>query len=191
MQRLFMETETTNRIKPIKYPIPVIGFVAYSGTGKTTLLTQLLPELKAHGLRVAVIKHAHHSFELDQPGKDSMRLRQSGADQILITSRHRTALIKEHINQYAEPYLEEALSMICPDQLDLILVEGFKHAPMPKIELHRVVLGNPFLYLHDPNIIAIATDQEIPLEHAEKLIQFALDDVKKIADFIITSFINT
>jgi molybdopterin-guanine dinucleotide biosynthesis protein B len=186
-----IETEPVGIIRPAVYPIPLIGFAAYSGTGKTTLLTKLLPLLKAYGLRVAVIKHAHHSFELDQSGKDSMRLRQSGADPMLIASRQRTAFIKEHRDNRAEPRLSEALAMICTKQVDLVLVEGFKHEPIPKIELHRCALRKPFLYLQDPNIIAVASDCELPPEHSERLAHFSLDDVEKIADFIVASFITT
>lgn len=186
-----MKTEPTSIAKTINYPVPLIGFAAYSGTGKTTLLTKLLPQLKARGLRVAVVKHAHHSFEIDQSGKDSMRIRQAGADQILVASRHRTALIKEHHDKREEPCLEEALSLICPDEVDLVLVEGFKHTAIPKIELHRCALKQPFLYLHDHNIIALVSDCELPPKHSEKLPHFSLEQTQAIADFIVTQQVKS
>ena len=142
----------------IHYPLPLLGFCAYSGTGKTTLLRQLLPLLKNQGLRVGVVKHAHHSFDIDQPGKDSYELRRAGADQMLVASRQRIALVMESRTPQTEPELEEALAVLQPDRLDLVLVEGFKHAAIPKIELHRPSLGKPLLYPQDKHIIAVASD---------------------------------
>ncbi|MFZ0469275.1 MAG: molybdopterin-guanine dinucleotide biosynthesis protein MobB [Thiogranum sp.] len=140
---------------------PVLGFAAYSGTGKTTLLIQLLPELKAEGLRIGMIKHAHHSFDVDKPGKDSYELRKAGAEQMLIASQQRWALMREY-SQPREPVLEELITQLDRDQLDLILVEGFRSVPFPKIELHRPSTGNPLLHPRDSSIIAIASDE--PLE---------------------------
>lgn len=140
------------------YPLPVVGFCAFSGTGKTTLLTHLLPLLKERGLRIGVVKHAHHLFDIDQPGKDSYELRRAGADQMLVASRNRMARIEEFRTPRNEPSLEESLSALDPNRLDLVLVEGFKHERYPKIELHRPDLGRPLLFLSDPDIIAIATD---------------------------------
>ncbi|MGW8311208.1 MAG: molybdopterin-guanine dinucleotide biosynthesis protein MobB [Thiogranum sp.] len=140
---------------------PVLGFAAYSGTGKTTLLIQLLPKLKAEGLRIGMIKHAHHSFEVDKPGKDSYELRKAGAEQMLIASQQRWALMHDY-PQPREPVLTELIAQLDRDQLDLILVEGFRSVPFPKIELHRPSTGNPLLHPQDSSIIAIATDE--PLE---------------------------
>ncbi len=141
-------------------PFPVIGFAARSGTGKTTLLTRLLPLLSAHGLRVGMIKHSHHDFEIDKPGKDSYRLREAGAQQLLIASPHRTVWIGEN-PQPREPLLEELLERLAKDSLDLVLVEGFRHVAFPKIELHRAATGKPLLYPDDSSIIAIASDEPL------------------------------
>ncbi|HKQ31460.1 MAG TPA: molybdopterin-guanine dinucleotide biosynthesis protein B, partial [Burkholderiales bacterium] len=140
-----------------QFPVPLLGIAAYSGTGKTTLLRQLLPLLRAHGLRVAIVKHAHHSFDTDIPGKDSYELRKAGATQMLVASRHRWALVAE-TGDDAEPNLEKLLSRLDHTNLDLVLVEGFKSERFRKIELHRPSLGNPLLHPLDQSIIAIATD---------------------------------
>ena len=146
----------------IGHPIPVIGFAAYSGTGKTTLLKELLRMLKARGLRVGVIKHAHHSFDTDIPGKDSYELRHAGATQMLIASSQRWALVTERLDNKV-PRLASLLDQLSLDSLDLILVEGFKAEKFPKIELHRASTGNPLLCLKDPTIIAVATDAPLPI----------------------------
>ncbi len=165
---------------------PVLGFCAYSGTGKTTLLTKLLPLLKAEGLRIAVIKHAHHLFDIDQPGKDSYQLREAGADQMVIASRRRIAAITEFRTERSEPDLKEALACVDSRQLDLILVEGFKAEPFPKIELHRASLGKPLMYPHDPDIIAIASD--IPVDAADPVLpQLDLNDPAAIARFVLNT----
>ncbi|MFI3137505.1 MAG: molybdopterin-guanine dinucleotide biosynthesis protein B [Methylococcaceae bacterium] len=137
--------------------VPIIGFAAYSGTGKTTLLTQLIPQLKQQGLRVGLIKHSHHSFDIDHPGKDSFRLREAGAATVMLVSSRRRAIMTEFA-QATDPDLDEQLSALNQSQLDIILVEGFKQAAFPKIELYRPVLNHPLLYPTDANIIAIATD---------------------------------
>jgi molybdopterin-guanine dinucleotide biosynthesis protein MobB len=136
---------------------PVLGFAAWSGTGKTTLLAQVLPLLRRSGLRVGVIKHAHHDFEIDTPGKDSYQLRKAGADHVLIASDQRWALLHDY-PETREPRLESLLSILPRDQLDLVLVEGFRHLPFPRIELHRAVTGKPLLFHGDPHIIAVASD---------------------------------
>ena len=144
---------------------PLLGFAAYSGTGKTTLLEQLIPALKQNNIHVALIKHTHHEkFDIDHPGKDSYRLRKAGADQILVASAKRWALMVEHpdklLQQKPEPNLSELLIHLDLDKIDLILVEGFKHEAISKIELHRPQLQKPILQPDDPNIIAIATDEQ-------------------------------
>ena len=166
----------------IDYPIPLLGIIAYSGTGKTTLLTKLLPILKAEGLRIAVVKHAQHQFEIDHPHKDSYELRKSGASQMLVASRGRMALIAE-TDDRSEPDLQSTLPHLDHRALDLVLVEGFKHAPIQKIELHRPQLGRPLLCLTDPNIIAIATDEAI-CSLPEGLPVLDLNQPETIANFI-------
>ncbi len=138
--------------------IPVIGICAYSGTGKTTLLSQLIPYMKNMGLRLSVIKHGHHAVEIDKPGKDSFIYREVGADEVIIASRNRIAMIRERPHRQDEPSLEEALQCIQPNSSDLILVEGYKQEAFPKIELIRPILGHPLLFPVDPNVIAIACD---------------------------------
>jgi molybdopterin-guanine dinucleotide biosynthesis protein B len=174
----------------IAFGLPLVGFAAYSGTGKTTLLLQLLPLLKARGLRVAMVKHAHHSFEVDQPGKDSMRLRQAGADQMLIASSKRVALIKEYPKGQPEPRLPELLAMLAPDDIDLVLVEGFKREPIPKIELHRAELGQPYLYPQDPHIIALASDADAAPEDAAGIPHLPLQEPARIAKFILRQVVE-
>ncbi len=161
---------------------PVIGFVAPSGSGKTTLLQKLVPILKDRGLRVGYLKHAHHTFALDVPGKDSYQLRAAGADQILLASRERWALQSEQGDNGKDPSLEKMLQRFDADRLDLILVEGFKHAAYPKIEIHRTTMGKPPLYPEDPNIIAVVTDHNLPGgDHPPRL---PLEDPAAIADFV-------
>ncbi len=170
--------------------IPYIGFAAYSGTGKTTLLSKIIPLLKEKGLRIGVIKHAHHGFDLDAPKKDSYVLRDSGADTLLITSPKCTAIIQEHPDQKKEPTLEDALSTIPIEGLDLLLIEGFKHADFPKIELHREALNKPYMYPTDTNIIAIATDHELDTDDAtnKTLLHFDLNQPQQIANFILATY---
>lgn len=141
------------------FPKPILGFIAYSGTGKTTLLEQLIPRLRAHGVRVALLKHAHHDFDIDHPNKDSYRLRKAGASQVMVASRQRWALITELEESPEEPQLNELLKHLDPGQFDLLLVEGFKHEAYPKIELQRRSLGKPSLYPNDSTIIALACDE--------------------------------
>ena len=161
--------------------IPVLGFVAWSGTGKTTLLRRLIPLLREQGLRMGVIKHAHHTFEMDRPGKDSYELRKAGADRVLVGSRQRYALLVEHERQ-DEPMLADLLPHMQTEGLDLILVEGFKHERFPKVELHRSALARPLLFPEDDAIIAIATDSA--LDPAPSLPVLDLNDVPAIADFV-------
>ncbi len=166
----------------IQYPLPLLGFCGFSGTGKTTLLSHLLPLLRAQGLRVGMVKHAHEGFDIDHPGKDSQRLREAGAMQMLIASRRRIAWIEELPLQESEPRLTEVLGALDPSRLDLVLVEGFKSESFPKIELHRQVLGQPLIYPSDPYIIAIATDT--PLLQHDTPPQLDLNRPEMIARFI-------
>ncbi|HED17546.1 MAG TPA: molybdopterin-guanine dinucleotide biosynthesis protein B [Gammaproteobacteria bacterium] len=164
---------------------PLLGFAAYSGTGKTTLLEQLIPLLRQQGLRIALIKHAHHAFDIDQPGKDSYRLREAGASQVLIASSQRSALITENAAP-KEPRLEDLLSRLDTDQVDLVLVEGFRHVRFAKIELHRQALDKPWLHTEDDSIIAIASD--LPAETNRKLPQLDLNQPGEIVSFIMKHF---
>jgi len=165
---------------------PVLGFAAFSGTGKTTLLRQLLPLLKAHGLRIGMIKHAHHRFEIDIPGKDSYELRKAGANQMLITSGHRWALMVDREVE-DDPKLQEAIDQLNQSELDLILVEGFKHETFPKIELHRPAVGKPLIYPNDPDIIAVATDGDLPEDIELPVLD--INNVQGIADFVLSRFL--
>jgi L-fuculose-phosphate aldolase len=162
--------------------IPVLGFAAYSGTGKTTLLKQLIPRLRAQGLRLALIKHAHHDFDLDTPGKDSYELRKAGASQVLIASHKRWVLLHEN-DTAMDPPLQAMLERIDQKAFDLLLVEGFKHETIAKIELHRSALKRPLLYPEDASVIAVASDA--PLPQTSALPQLDLNDVDAIAAFVI------
>ncbi len=162
--------------------LPIVGFAAFSGTGKTTLLKKLLPLLSAHGLRVGIVKHAHHSFEMDKPGKDSYELRKSGAAQMLIASRARWALVVERARD-REPRLDEVLLELDQAALDLILVEGFKDERFAKIELHRPSMRRPLLCRDDDAIIAVATDAA--LGDTGNLPQLDLNRPEAIATFIV------
>ena len=173
----------------ISFPLPLLGFCAYSGTGKTTLLTSLLPLLKQEGLRVGMVKHAHHRFDIDHPGKDSYELRKAGAEQMLVASRRRMALIRETGDQQAEPVLEDALAMLAPEHLDLVLVEGFKQAAIAKIELHRPSLGKPLMYPEDPQIIAIASDEPLVIPR-HRITQLDLNKPQAFVRFILDSFMQ-
>ena len=165
------------------FPLPLLGFAAYSGTGKTTLLKKLIPTLGRRGLRPALIKHSHHDFEIDVPGKDSYALRKAGAGQILLASPHRRALIIETPDHQDDPRLAELIGLLDPSRADLVLVEGFRHEAFPKIELHRPALGKPLLFPQDPHIIAVATDGPLPVE--TRLPVLDLNDVDAIAGFLI------
>ncbi len=156
------------------HAMKVIGLAGWSGAGKTTLLTRAIPHLLKEGLRVSVIKHAHHEFDVDVPGKDSWQHRQSGASEVLVSSTRRWALMHE-LRGAAEPRLQELLAKMAP--VDLVLVEGFKREPHCKIEVHRAANGKPWLFPEDPGIVGIVTDTEVdtrlPVVH--------LDDIPAIA----------
>jgi molybdopterin-guanine dinucleotide biosynthesis adapter protein len=161
----------------------VIGLAGWSGAGKTTLLTRAIPHLLKEGLRVSVIKHAHHEFDVDVPGKDSWVHRQSGASEVLVSSSRRWALMHE-LRGAAEPRLQELLAKMAP--VDLVLVEGFKREPHRKIEVHRAANGKPWLFPDDPGIVGIVTDAKIetglPVVH--------LDDIDAITALIKRSAIS-
>jgi molybdopterin-guanine dinucleotide biosynthesis adapter protein len=152
----------------------VIGLAGWSGAGKTTLLARVIPYFRQQGLRVSVIKHAHHSFDVDVPGKDSWVHRQSGAEQVLVSSAKRWALMHE-LRGEPEPRLRELLKKLSP--VDLVVVEGFKSEPHRKIEVHRKANGKPPLFITDAAIAGIATDAAVettlPVAH--------LDDIPAVA----------
>lgn len=156
----------------------LIGLSGWSGSGKTTLLTALIPALIARGRTVSTIKHAHHAFDVDKPGKDSYVHRQAGAHEVLISSERRWALMHEHRGA-PEPALAELVSHLGP--VDLVLVEGFKREAHPKIEIHRAAVGKPPLHPDDGRIVAIASDpvmSDAPIPHVD------LNDVQAIADLV-------
>ncbi len=159
----------------------LLGFAAWSGTGKTTLLKQLIPLLKETGIRIGVIKHAHHQFDIDHPGKDSYELRKVGADQMLISSGKRWALMVEE-DQGDRPSLSHMLNRMDHSLLDIVLVEGFKEEPFPKIELYRKSLQREIMCCNDENIIAIASDENLDLRR--DIPQLDLNDIASILTFI-------
>ena len=156
-------------------PIAIAG---YSGSGKTTLIEKVIPCLVMEGFKVALIKHAHHEFDVDQPGKDSWRHRHAGATEVMVTSSNRWVLMHELCGA-AEPTLEEQLKHFSP--CDVVIVEGWKHHAMPKIEVHRKLSDKPLLFPEDANVVAVATDEHL----ATELPQFDLDDAQSVAAFII------
>src|SRR5882672_2639328 len=157
----------------------IFGFAGWSGSGKTTLIEQLIPRLVKRGLRVSLIKHAHHTFDVDQPGKDSYRHRQAGASEILVTSSRRWVLMHE-LRGAHEPSFEEQIRRLSP--CDVLFVEGFKFAPIAKLEVWRAETGEGLLHSKDPHIVAVATDTRLET----KLPQFDLNDQQGIASFILT-----
>ena len=143
-----------------EFKVPVLGFAAYSGTGKTSLLVKLIPLMKLQGLSVATIKQTHHDFEIDKPGKDSYALRKAGAAQVLIASDKRCALITEY-EKPVESDLVELVNKLDLENIDLVLVEGFKNRSFPKIELHRAAAGHKLIFPEDGNVIAVASDENL------------------------------
>lgn len=156
----------------------IFGFAGWSGSGKTTLIEQLIPRFAQRGLRVSLIKHAHHTFDVDRPGKDSYRHRKAGCAEVLITSSRRWVLMHELCGA-AEPHLGEQLQHLA--SCDLVLIEGFKREHIPKLEIYRAEVGEPLIHPHDPNVVAIATDQRLDT----RLPQFDLNDHKAIAAFVL------
>lgn len=160
------------------FKVPVLGFAAYSGTGKTSLLVKLIPLLKLQGLRIAMIKHAHHDFDIDKPGKDSYELRKAGAEQMLIASDKRLALMTECDGEQS---LDSLVNRLDLEELDLVLVEGFRHVPFSKIEIHRPSLGKELIFPTDENVIAVVSDEHIDTGSLPLL---ALNSVEEVAGFI-------
>jgi molybdopterin-guanine dinucleotide biosynthesis adapter protein len=140
----------------------VLGIVGWSGSGKTTLLTRLIPLLVQRGLRIATLKHAHHAFDVDTPGKDSYEHRKAGASEVIICSERRWVQMHE-LGSAPEPTLGELLQRVTP--CDLILIEGFKGERHPKLEVYRAAVGKPLLYTGDPRVLAIATDAPLQGAH--------------------------
>jgi molybdopterin-guanine dinucleotide biosynthesis adapter protein len=160
----------------------VLGFAGFSGSGKTTLIERLVPALVAHGWRVSLLKHAHHAFDVDRPGKDSWRHRQAGCAEVLIGSANRWALMHE-LRGAPEPSLPDLLSRLSP--CDLVLVEGWKHAAIPKIEVHRSACPAGLLAPDDPWVIAVATDlPALPVQ----VPRLDIDDIPALAAFVLARF---
>lgn len=157
----------------------VIGLAGWSGAGKTTLLTRIIPRLIGRGLSVSTVKHAHHGFDVDHPGKDSYAHRVAGATEVLVSSAVRFALMHE-LRGEQELDLTRLLTKLSP--VDLVIVEGFKREPHPKLEVYRAVVGKPCLYLDDPDIVAIASDQPLPQAPIRSVL---LDDIQAIVDLLL------
>jgi molybdopterin-guanine dinucleotide biosynthesis protein B len=156
----------------------VFGFAGWSGSGKTTVIEQLVPRLVARGLTVSLIKHAHHSFDVDHPGKDSYRHREAGCKEVLVSSDRRWVLMHE-LRGGPEPTLEEQIGRISP--CDLLLIEGYKRYPMPKLEVWRKDNAKPLLHPEDEHIVAVAADAT----QETRLPQFDLRDYEGIANFVL------
>ncbi|MBI3505616.1 MAG: molybdopterin-guanine dinucleotide biosynthesis protein B [Proteobacteria bacterium] len=158
----------------------VFGLAGWSGSGKTTLVAKLIPELVRRGVSVSTIKHAHHAFDVDQPGKDSYEHRRAGASEVLVASANRFALMREHRGA-PEPTLDALLTRLAP--VDLVLVEGFKRDGHDKLEIHRPSLSKPLLAADDPHIVAVASDAPVAGLRVPLL---SLDDIGGIADLVMT-----
>ncbi len=156
----------------------IIGIAGWSGAGKTTLLTRVIPRLVARGYRVSTVKHAHHEFDVDHPGKDSHTHRRAGATEVLVSSAHRWALMRE-LRGGAEGPLDALLEKL--SEVDLVLVEGFKREGHPKLEVYRAAVGKPPLYPEDENIVAVASDGPV----TARVPVVALDDTEGVADILV------
>jgi molybdopterin-guanine dinucleotide biosynthesis adapter protein len=157
----------------------IIGLAGWSGSGKTTLLVSVIPWLVARGLKISTIKHAHHNFDIDKPGKDSHSHRKAGATEVLVGSASRWALVHELRGQ-AEPGLQELLAKL--SAVDLVIIEGYKREPHPKLEVYRAAVGKPLMQPGDPHIVAIATDAPLPSARVPVL---SLDDIEGIAELLL------
>lgn len=157
----------------------IFGLAGWSGSGKTTLLVRLIPALVARGIRVSTIKHAHHGFDVDQPGKDSYEHRRAGAHEVMVSSANRFALMHE-LRGAAEPSVEELVARMSP--VDLLIIEGFKRHEHDKLEVHRPALGKTLLASEDPRVVAVASDADIPGLAVPRL---DMNDVAAIAGFVI------
>lgn len=157
----------------------IYGVIGWKNAGKTGLMERLVTEITARGITVSTVKHAHHTFDVDHPGKDSHRHRSAGASEVLLSSRNRVALMQE-LRNAPEPPLAELLQRLRP--VDLILIEGYKRDDHPKIEAHRVVTGNPLIAPGDPTVRAVASDAPLSLDRPV----FDLNDTEAIAEFILT-----
>jgi molybdopterin-guanine dinucleotide biosynthesis protein B len=157
----------------------IIGLAGWSGSGKTTLITKVIPRLVARGVRVSTLKHAHHGFDLDQPGKDSFMHRAAGATEVVISSARRFAILHE-LRAEPEWNLPDLLAKLSP--VDLVLVEGFKRDAFPKLEIHRETNGKPLLHPEDPHIVAVASDVALPQATVPVI---DLDDIERIVDMLL------
>ena len=160
-------------------PMRIIGLAGWSGSGKTTLISKVIPCLLSRGLRVSTLKHAHHGFDLDKPGKDSFVHRESGATEVIISSARRWAILHE-LRDEEEWNMADLVAKMSP--VDLVLVEGFKRDKFPKLEIHRAVNGKPLLHNEDPGIVAIAADTPLPNATVPVV---DLNDIEKIADLLL------
>lgn len=166
------------------FPLPILGVVARSGTGKTTLLERLIPALQQHGLTVGAVKHSHHDFEIDVPGKDSHRLRQAGARQVVLGSAHRVFSVQEGDGEKA-PSLRRLLSRLDVKSIDLVLAEGFRQERFPKVEVFRAGIGDAPLVTTDDSIFAVLSDDDVSDFIPDDCLHFPLSDVGVFADYIV------
>ena len=157
----------------------IFGIAGWSGSGKTSLVVRLVPELVGRGLSVSTMKHAHHAFDVDTPGKDSYEHRRAGATEVLVGSANRWALMHE-LRGAPEPRMEDLVARMTP--VDLLLIEGFKHHAHDKLEVFRRGVGKPLLCVSDPRVVAVASDGAVPEARVPVM---ALDDTRAIADFIV------
>ena len=157
----------------------IIGLAGWSGSGKTTLIKKLIPRLLARGIAVSTLKHAHHGFDLDQPGKDSFFHRAAGATEVIISSAKRWAILHE-LREQPEWDLAALVGKMSP--VDLVLVEGFKRDAFPKLEIHRIANGKPLIHPEDPHIVAVASDSALP---AAAVPVVDLNDIEAIADLLL------